>query len=346
MGLRLHVNELLKINPAPSPWPRMVVCAFATMIPLIVGTLLHQLPISIFGALFGFLLVLNDHLGTLGHRLWVITLTFLCLLAGLTLGVLTGGQKVLLIPLLLGLTYWLGLISTQGAELERAVLFSVFQILAGAYSPAVAKYLSLSLVYAFLGYLCVIVALSILVFVRRHNPNPFARIRETFKKSLTKEKSRHLYALSFSLAVLITLLVVDYFQMSHGYWAVGTVLIIMRPEAKASIYRIIQRFFGTLVGVLIAELIILSVHSVWIAIPLIGFISFWGPWSLSRSYWLGSAVIVTMLLVLLDLPSIATGDLHTPLIRLQATGIGCLFGLLGVVMANPQVLWRDNPPRS
>ncbi|KHD87621.1 MAG: hypothetical protein OM95_13625 [Bdellovibrio sp. ArHS] len=345
MGLRHHVNEVLKINPAPSPWPRMVVCSIATTVPLLVGALTEQLPLSIFGALFGFLLVLNDHLGSLGHRLWVITLTFFCLLAGLLLGILTGGEKTVLIPLLLALTYWLGLISTQGAELERAVLFSVFQLLAGAYSPAVGQHLTISVSYAFLGYLCVIGVLSALVFLRRHEPNPFARLRETFKKSLTKEKHRHLYALTFSLAVLITLLVVDYFEMSHGYWAVGTVLIIMRPDAKASIYRIIQRFFGTLVGVLVAELIILSVHSAWIAIPVIGLISFWGPWSLSRSYWLGSAMIVTMLLVLLDLPSIQTGDLHTPLIRLQATGIGCLFGLMGVVMANPQVLWRDNPPQ-
>ncbi|MEK2646270.1 FUSC family protein [Bdellovibrio sp. BCCA] len=344
MGLRHHLQEALKINPVPSPWPRMVVCAFATAFPLVIGVLLGQLPLSIFGALVGFLLVLNDHLGTLGHRLWVITLTFLFLLGGLLIGVLTGDQRSLMIPILLAITFWMGLMGGEGAELERAVLFGTFQILAGAYSIAIKKYFAAALAYAFLGYLCVILFLSLLVFLRRHNPNPFARLRTKFKESFKQGKSRYLYAFSYSVSVLITLIIVDYFKIDHGYWAVGTVLIIMRPDAKQSIYRNLQRFFGTLIGVLVAEGLILTIHSPWLAILVLTLISFWGPWALSRSYWLGSAVVVVMLLLILDIPSIEHGDTHTPLLRLQATGLGCLLSLLGVVFANPQFLWRDSPP--
>ncbi|WII73857.1 FUSC family protein [Bdellovibrio sp. 22V] len=345
MNLRGHLEEVLRINPVPSPWPRMVVSAFATFIPLMVGLFLNQLPISIFGALFGFLLVLNDHLGTLGHRLWVITLTFLIMLGGLLLGVLTHNHPLLLFPILLCLTYWMGLSAAKGAELERAVLFGTFQVLAGTYTGVRMQYLAPLLLYAFLGYLCVVVILSCLVFIRRHNPNPFARLRKALKDSLTTEKHRHLYAFAYSFCVLSSLFIVDYFKMNHGYWAVGTVLIIMRPEPKASIYRNIQRFFGTLIGVLLAEALIFTIHSPWIAIPVLAFISFWGPWALSRSYWLGSAVMSVMVLLLLDMPYLERGDLHTPLLRLQATGVGCLFSLIGVVIANPQILWKDAPPK-
>lgn len=346
MNLRHHLQEALKISPVPSPWPRMFICAFATGFPLVVGVLLHQLPLSIFGALVGFLLVLNDHLGTLGHRLWVMTLTFMFLLGGLFIGVMTHNHRPLLIPILLALTYWMGLMGGKGAELERAVLFGIFQILAGAYSGAVGKYLSAILAYAFLGYLCVVVFLSLLVFLRRHNPNPFVRLRSTLRSSLTTEKNRHLYAFSYSLAVLIALLVVDYFNIDHGYWAIGTVLIIMRPDAKQSLYRSVQRFFGTLLGVLVAEGLILIIHSPWPAIMILTLISFWGPWALSRSYWLGSAVVAVMILLILDMPSLELGDIHTPLLRLQATGLGCLLSLLGVVIANPQILWSDGPSKN
>ena len=345
MNLRHHLQEALRINPAPSPWPRMLVCSFATAVPLIVGALTGQLPLAIFGALFGFLLVLNDHLGTLGHRLWVITLTFLFMLGGLLLGVLSHAHPPLLIPVLFALTYWMGLMGAKGTELERAVLFGTFQVLGGAYSGALGKYLNAALLYAFLGYSCVVVFLSVLVFLRRHNPNPFARLRVTLRESFTKEKSRHLYAFAYSISVLIALLVVNYFEMDHGYWAVGTVLIIMRPDTKQSLYRSVQRFFGTLIGVLVAELLIVTIHSPWLAIVALTFISFWGPWALNRSYWLGTAVIVVMLLLILDIPMIEHGDVHTPVVRLQATGLGCLLSLIGMVIANPQILWRD-PPRA
>lgn len=341
MKLRHHLQEALKIAPAPSPWPRMIICAGATALPLIIGLYLNQLPISIFGALIGFLLVLNDHFGTLGHRLWVITLTFIIMASGLSIGVFVAGEKTLFIPILLGLIYWMALMSGEGAELERGLLFGIFQLLAGYYTPALGAHMGLVTQYALLGYLSVVSLLTLIVFLRRHNPSPFARLRTTLKNSLTKERHRHLYAVIFCFTVLCSLMVVDHLNMSHGYWAVGTVLIILRPDTKASIYRGIQRFFGTLVGVLLAELIIYTVHWPWLAIFLIAVVAFVAPWALLRSYWWGSAMVAIMLLLLLDLPSIAHGDFHTPLIRLQATALGCLFALVGVILMNPRILRQD-----
>ncbi|KYG65781.1 hypothetical protein AZI86_01525 [Bdellovibrio bacteriovorus] len=334
MGLRYHLQEALKVAPAPWPWTRMIVCGGATILPLIYGLLTQQLSISIFGALTGFLLVLNDHLGTLAHRLIVISLTFIFMAFSLSVGVLVQGQELIFIPLLLVLVYWMALMSGEGAELERGLLFGIFQLIAGAYTPGLKPHLGQVFVFALMGYICVIVLLLLIVFLRRHTPNPFARLRATLKKSLTREKHRHLFAVIYCATVLVSILVVQELEMSHGYWAVGTVLIILRPDTKQSIYRGIQRFIGTLLGVIIAEGIIYSVHSPWAAIPIIGVVAFISPWALVRSYWWGSGMIAIMLLLLLDLPSIQNGDFHTPLIRLQATGIGCLLALIGVALMN------------
>ncbi|MNK94733.1 hypothetical protein D3C87_1149440 [compost metagenome] len=342
MSLRYHVQEIMKINPVPAQWPRMIVCAFATSFPLIIGVLTDQLPISIFGALTGFLLVLNDHMGSLGHRLWVITLTFLILAAGLFIGISTGQHKPLFIPLLLFATYWVGLMGGQGDEFGRAILFSIFQMLAGAYAAGLKEYAGAVGLYSLIGYLCVVGMLTLLVFLRRHTPNPFARVRSTIRNSLTKERGRHLYALCYTLAVLGSLLLVDYFKINHGYWAVGTVLIIMRPSLTQSIYRLIQRLFGTVLGVLVAEALIITIHSPWPAIAVTAFVSFWGPWSLSRSYMWGSAVVSVMILLLLDMPHLEYGDLNTPVLRLAATGLGCLVSLAGALLANPRALFKKN----
>lgn len=340
-----HLKEALRIAPALPPWNRMMICAGATAIPLMVGLWLSQLPIALFGALMGFLLVLNDHQGKLSHRLKVITFSFVVCASGLLLGLFTHGQKTLFVPVLLGLIYWMALMSAEGAEFERAILFGIFQLLAGYYTPGLAAHLPTVITYAFIGYACAIGLLLVVTYLRPQPLNSYQLLRTSFARSLTKEKHRHTYAVIFCATILMSLVVVEHITLNHGYWAVGTVLIILRPDTKLSIYRGIQRFFGTLVGVLVAEVIIYFVHAPWLAISIITAWAFLAPWALPRSYWLGSAVIAVMLLLLLDLPHLDTGDLITPILRLQATALGCLLALIGVIFMHPKVL-RTPPSQS
>jgi hypothetical protein len=277
-------------------------------------------------------------LGTLGHRLWVITLTFAVMAVALFAGLFLGPIKPLFIPLLLISIYWMALMSGEGAELERGLLFAIFMMLAGAYTPSLTPHADLVAGYSLMGYLFVICMMLIIVFIRRHDPSPFTRLRATIRHSLQQNRHRHLYAVIFCATIFISILIVDHLNIHHGYWAVGTVLIILRPDTKTSIYRGIQRFFGTLVGVVIAEILIFTVHEPLLAIALIGLVAFIAPLALLRSYWWGSGMVAVMLLLLLDLPSIERGDFHTPLIRLQATAIGCLLALIGIVLMNPRIL--------
>lgn len=340
MNLSTHLKEALRVTPEPSPWPRMVVCAISTILPILVGVYNDQLLFSIFGALTGFLLVLNDHQGTLGHRLWVLTLTFLILVGGLLLGTALSDHKFLLV-LTIGLwAYWLGLMAGRGAEFERAILFGAFQLLAGAYSVSSGASLPLILVYVFCGYLTIVALLSLVVLLRGHNPLAYARVRASMREALTLEKSRHRYAFAFLITVYLGVAIVEYFKLNHGYWIIGTTFLILRPDSTQSLYRIFQRFLGTLVGVLAAEVFVFSVHSLGWAIAILAVVSFLAPWALKRSYWLGTAVVSLMILILLDLPVLQHGDFLTPIVRLQATGIGCLLGLIGVICANPRVLLR------
>ena len=310
----------------------MFVCAIATALPLLIGHLQGHLGIAIFGSLIGFLMVLNDHMGNLGHRLLVLTLTFLIMMAGLLLGTFAAENKMFLVPILLVLSYWLGLMGGQGAELERAVLFAVFMFLASAYTPAVGKFLSLGILYSLIGFACVIGGLFLAMILRRHVPNPYARLRKTFKDSLASERERHFYALAYCIAVLVTLFITEYFKIDHGYWAIGTVLLILRPDSTLSIYRAIQRFGGTLIGVLLAAPIIMTIHSFPIALALIALLAFISPAALARSYGLGSIFLVVMILLLLDLPTLEHGNLQYSVIRLESTGIGCGLALIGVLL--------------
>ena len=331
MNICSHVKEALRIQTAPAYWPKMILCSLATTLPLLVGLWRHELALASIGALVGFVLLLNDHFGSLGHRLWIITLTFFILISGLSLGVLLQGHSPFFVPVVLFLiSYWAGLMGGEGAELERAVIFAVFQFLAGLKSPVLAAAFPLVIAYSLLGYVSIVSCAVLIVLIRGHNPNPYLRVRTSLKFIITTEKARHLYALSYALAVIACWMLIEHFQMDHGYWAIGTILLIMRPDATLSVYRSVQRFIGTLIGVLIADLLIYFIHEPIPIVVAIAVISISIPWSLARSYWLGSALASIVVLLILDLPSLNHGDFHTPLLRLQATAVGCGITILMV----------------
>lgn len=338
MNIFSHVKEALRIQTAPAYWPKMILCSLATTLPLLVGLWRNELAIASIGALVGFVLLLNDHFGSLGHRLWIISLTFVILLAGLSLGVLLQNRPSVFVTLVLFLiSYWAGLMGGEGAELERAVIFAVFQFLAGLKSPVLAAAFPSVIAYALLGYVSIVGCAILIVLIRGHNPNPYSRVRTSLKFIITTEKTRHMYALSYALAVLLCWILIEYFKMDHGYWAIGTILLIMRPDATLSVYRSVQRFIGTLLGVVVADLLIYFIHQPIPIVIAISLISISIPWSLARSYWLGSALASIVVLLILDLPSLSHGDFHTPLLRLQATAVGCGITILMVAF------WKWRP---
>ncbi len=332
MSFRQHLVDVLKINPAPSPYPRMIVCIFSSTLPLLMGYWTNTMPFAIFGGLTGFLLVLNDHMGALGHRLWTLTLTWLIMLGGLALGILSQNNLPLQLIFLSLMVYFIGLMGGgKGAELERAALFGCFQFLAGCNNLHLQEYLGPTLGYSFLGYACVVVILSLFVFLRRHNPNTHASLRSTFKSAIFTSREGYLFAFFYTLTIAISFLFIEKQSLDHGYWAVGTVLIIMRPEVKNTIYRALQRLLGTILGVFCANFLVMQIDHPLQAIPLVGLLAFLGPWALLRSYWLGSFVVTTMILLMIDLPFIHLHNYDINFVRLTSTIVGCGFALIGVL---------------
>lgn len=333
MKFRQHIVDILKINPNPSPYPRMIVCIFSSTIPLLLGYLTDSMPFAIFGGLTGFLLVLNDHMGSLGHRLLTVTLTWIFMALGLGLGILLQDNLPLQIVVLSAYAYFIGLMGGgKGAELERAVLYGCFQFLAGCYNLHLNGQVSTALGYSFFAYFCVIVILSLVVFLRRHNPSPHASLRKTFKSAVYSNRDSHIYAFFYTLTLVSSLLVVRHLNIDHGYWAVGTTLLIMRPEFKNSVYRAIQRLLGTVLGVLLADLLIMQLSHPLQIIPAVGILAFLGPMCLVRSYWLGSLVVTAMMLTMLDLPFVGgENNFAIPFVRLTSTALGCGMALVGVV---------------
>lgn len=332
MRIKNHLKESLKIQNTQAPKTMIFLNGLTGTLPLLIGIFTNQIGASIFGTLVAILLVLNDHLGDLRHRLVVFTLTFAMMSLGLWAGITLQWQPILYSITFLVISYWLGLMGGFGAELERALMFGLFQLLAGYSTKNLNLMMAPLLIFCLIGFAGVILGALILDRLVPRAQISAASLRESFKLSLTLDKEKHLYALIFCTTVMISLAFVHFFQVDHGYWAVGTILLLLKPDPNLSLQRITQRLIGTLAGVLITELMILSLHNTPLMPVMIVLLCLLAPWGLFKNYWVGTLFYSVLILLLLEMATPEQHDTKIPWIRLSATAIGCGLTHIGVIL--------------
>ncbi len=328
-------RNVFKTEPVlETPWPRMILCSVGTLFPLLVGLYNHELSFAIFGAITGHLLSLNDHMGSLLHRLWVTTLSALIIAIGFGLGLHVQTEVTAYYLIIAGVAYWLGLLGGEGAELERAVLFALIGFITAASTPGLTvEFAPRILPYAVLAYAILMIGGPIVYFIGlRIQSAQQTSLRNSLRISFTTKYEKHVHAICFVLTLLFSVWLARRIGFEHGSWITVTILIVLRPDRKLTIYKTLQRFFGTLAGVVIADLVILASPPVAVFFVLVGVCTFVVPWALLRSYALSSLFVTIFVVSLLE---IAThhGTLHVATLRLEATFAGCVLSLLGVGLA-------------
>lgn len=314
------------------PWPKMVFCAFATSVPLLFGYSMGQLGMAIFGGLFGYMMVINDSTGPLIRQRYMhFTVTITIMLCGLFAGVMLVGQPIWVALILFAFAYAMGLMGAQGTELELTLLFTVFLFLVGFNSPFLLSIYRAVLIYAGVSYLTVLIGAALLMRWPLED-KIFSPYKYTVGLMRTNELVKHLYALVLACSVLGAYLFVRQFDIDHGYWAVASILLIMRPDPKLSLHRAIQRLLGTALGVGLATLITHQTNSAPVLIALISLCSFFVPASLNRRYWMTSALIGVIVLLLLGLASGHKETDHLAWIRIEATALGFFFTILAMAV--------------
>jgi uncharacterized membrane protein YccC len=172
-----------------------------------------------------------------------------------------------------------------------------------------------------------------LAFVNRQTPQPHRGLRESFRKSLTWKKENHIHALSYTLIAIFSVFLTQFLHLERGYWATITFLLVMKPDRTQSVYISIQRFLGTLAGIPVAEAILTTISSDIFYFLGIASCAACVPWALKKNYALAAFFITVMVIFLLELSFNQQKDTHLPLVRLQATLIGCALSLMGTFIS-------------
>jgi uncharacterized membrane protein YccC len=337
MPFKEHLENTFKNNPAPTPIPRMVLCSLCTTLPLILGYILNQLPLAIFGGLFGFVLILNDHFGPLKQRIYHLFATFIFLSLAFYLGAIISGNNILIAVALFLISFILGKSKEYGVELERLLLFMALQILTASGSPGMKEHfwgLMLYCTFAFINY---IVCLTFVFLFSRHATEFMSSKRQTFKKIINQKKSTR-FAFIFATTTTLGFILANALHISRGYWAVGTTLIVMLPDSTQSLYKSAQRLLGTFVGVVIAAFLVRLGHDPITLILFVLISAYFAPLGLIRNYWLGNIFIAALILFLLEISSAHhTGSFDLAILRTIDIGLGCLLGVIGSFVNNPSI---------
>ena len=95
-----------------------------------------------------------------------------------------------------------------------------------------------------------------------------------FRKQIAAELRPHSPALRFALRAAATLAIAEslsrFMSLQNGYWVPMTALLVMKPDLGLSFTRALARLSGTLVGAVIATVIVTYLHpGAWVIAVLI-----------------------------------------------------------------------------
>lgn len=342
MRIKHHLSKSLELQPAPTPIPRMILSGLSVCLPLVLGYMRGDLQVAIYGSLFGFNLILNDHFGPLGRRVLHLITTTIFIMTGFMVGLLLSDSHTLLLIVLFCMSYLLGKAKGLGYELERMLLFTTIHMVNASQSAALGGVFIKLFFYASLSLLNYLVCLCLVYLVLKHPFNFQKSKREEFREAF-KTKNNNRYALTMSFVACAGLVISEYLSIDRAAWFVGTILIVMVPDHYQSFYRSFQRALGTCLGVFIAAFLMKFTHHPMLLISFCTFFAFLAPLGLIRNYWLGNTFIAALILFFLEISAPVThmGDWDLAMVRIADIGLGCLFGAIGTLIAFPQI-FRSN----
>lgn len=337
MRFKHHLSQSLQLQPLPSPWPRMILSCLSVTLPLLVGLARGELRVAIFGSLFGFIMILNDHFGPLGQRIIHLITAFIFITSGFVIGMLLSDYPWLLMVALFICSFLVAKSKGFGLELERMLLFSTLQLLAASQSPEMKGHYGKALSYTTFSLCSYLICLSAIYLIIKHKPNFQKSKRQEFKEAITKNESNR-YALTLAFMTCFGMWAAQLLHVDRGYWVVGTILIVMMPDRYQSLYRSFQRILGTLVGVVGASLMMKFGKDPVILISFCALAAFMTPYGQIKNYWVANVFIAGLILFFLEISNSVphSGDWDLAIMRIVDIGLGCLIGSLGTIIGTPK----------
>ena len=330
--------DLVRYNGQSLLWDRAIRGAISVLGPTALGVALGDTELGLIATLCALWSWINDLGGNLDDRLINMATCGDAILIGGVLAFLAGGSYTGDLGVLFLCAVVIGWVHNTSRALENAARCMGF-------SFVIAASLQLDdwkiVIPAIAGSAWAMAVAWIDLRIReRYVVETGASVRTGMKLLMETHASDWRFGLRYGLAAALGLGLARYFGATHAAWVTITTLAVMRPNDSECVQLVLQRGFGTLIGVGLALGVVSFTHNVWhltLAVTVFAFLispgMIWQRWS-------GFAAITAMALVLLDMALLAEGG-DRPLLseRLYDTALGCAIALLATWIIFPN-RWR------
>jgi hypothetical protein len=305
--------------------------------------------IGMVAALATLFVILADHPGPLRDRgIGVLIMTVVGSLIAL-IGVWAGLQHVIVAALLTFVVVALATLAAGfGAALAaRGMLLSVWAVVAISLAGETETALQLAIAFAGGG----LIAAAVIWLRARAMPEPSLEVETEAAAHTFEEIVRSplgWFALLRAAAAGLAMWLGAVLFPEHAIWAALTVILVMKPRAGETMASGLLRTIGTLVGVLVAEAIIV-VNGGEAVVVLVGFLfAAFGMAALQKVNYAIFVACLTALLVLSDQLASGTGE-ATATDRLLATLLGAAIAFIAIgigraILGRPVAGTESEPP--
>lgn len=330
------LRDSVAASPGPWPWSKMVRTGLSIALGFGLFAAMGNLAAAILCAVFTSLLIFMDQAGPVRERVAVLVAGALAVAAAAALGAAISGSQPAVLAGVLALAVAAGLIHSSVPGVDMIPRQALIGFLVGAYLPQVDAGAWPS---AVVGAACALGGAVLDSLLRRSVVGPsLSEVRGGVRFPGLR------FGLCYGASAAAGLVLASELGATRPFWVTITTAVVMQPDSRASVQRALQRFAGTMAGVLVAFLVArVSANSGGVGINSGGvgilgagvlILPFVWPLGFARNHAFGVALLTAWILFLLDLAQPAEGALELFLARLSDTALGCAFAVLGTTAAS------------
>lgn len=327
MSSRLGIlaREVGAVRRSPIPRAGMVRNGCAIGAGFLTFVLLGQLEAAVICAVFTNFLCLTDRAHSLASRLWVQGVGAILFMGLGGIGSLIAGNDPLILVTTFAFALFAGFVHGTLPGVEAIPRYALITFVAAAYLP-VGNTGTLAAVLVATAFSITAVRIDDHI---RHGARGIriARINATVSYPGPR------FSVTYGAAAVCGLGIGLLWGQARPYWVTITTLLVMQPDRRANTVRVLQRFAGTMLGV-VAAFIIDQALPIGVrpgAFLTLGVVlPFLWPLGFERNYGFGVALMSAWVLILINF-ALPQGEMVVPvfLARLSDTAIGCAVALAG-----------------
>ncbi len=257
--MRKVLADSLQLTAGPVPWDASVGYVLVLAVPVCAGLALGEVSFGVIGSIGALMAFFGDVGGPPSERLGSMLIGVVVQLIGVVIGYSLAAHPHLGVAAVLVAAVLAGWLYNSHPAFENAGRLFVIGLAIGPYLETFGA-VRPGLGAVFLAGALLSVTVNAADIAWRGNESvPVPLWREGWNRVRNGQVAGLRFAVCLGLTIAVALAVADFLGARREYWVTLTMLVVMRPDARAGTQRAVQRLAGTVLRILVAWVVVRTV---------------------------------------------------------------------------------------